>query len=193
MSGLLEKIIFQPLKFQASDHFDKSLQNYIDCVKLEASLNSHSKRWSPFICLMALASVLGLPNQSLYPESGNRHASSIANALILPRERKSVNHSPLHLMWLVCALPQDKKALCMPNHIVPVFVVSNEKEIHPVQNVQLKILFQRIGNAEPISTTSSIPIASFPLIKLIPQNLRESFCRVIIRMSGMKTPLSCQM
>ena len=73
-SGLLETIFSLSITFQASDHFDKSLQKYAGCVKLE--LNSQSRRWNPSTCLMALASILGLPTYSLYPETGNRHAIS---------------------------------------------------------------------------------------------------------------------
>ena len=84
-SGLLETIFSQATTFQANDHFDKSLQNYADCVMLEALFNAQNRRWTLFICLMALESVLGLPIHSIYPETGNRHAACLRNALIHPR------------------------------------------------------------------------------------------------------------
>ena len=64
-SGLLETIFSLSITFQASDHFDKSLQKYAGCVKLE--LNSQSRRWSPSTCLMPLRSILGLLTYPLYP------------------------------------------------------------------------------------------------------------------------------
>ena len=73
-SGLLETIFSLSITFQSNDHFDKPLQKYAGCVKLE--LNSQSRRWNPSTCLMALTSILGLPTYSLYPETGNRHAIS---------------------------------------------------------------------------------------------------------------------
>ena len=60
-SGPLETIFSQVMTFQASDHFDKSLQNYADCVKLEALFNAQNRIWTPFTCLMAQESDLGLP------------------------------------------------------------------------------------------------------------------------------------
>ena len=129
-SGPLETIFSQVITFQASDHFDKSLQNYADCVKLEAVFNAQNRRWTPFTCLMALESDLGLPIHSIYPETGNRHAVSLGNALIHPREMKCVNCILLNLMWSVCA--KGKKALYQPDHIAPVFIINDENQIHSV-------------------------------------------------------------
>ena len=50
-SGLLETIFSLSITFQGSDQFDKSLQNYTGCVKLQ--LNSQSRRWSPSTYIMA--------------------------------------------------------------------------------------------------------------------------------------------
>ena len=129
-SGPLETIFSQVITFQASDHFDKSLQNYADCVKLEALFNAQNRRWTPFTCLMALESDLGLPIHSIYPETGNRHAVSLGNALIHPREMKCVNCILLNLMWSVCA--KGKKALYQPDHFTPVFIINDENQIHSV-------------------------------------------------------------
>ena len=94
----LERIFSQAINIQVSDHFDKSLQNYADCVKLEALFNAQNRIWTPFICLMALESDLGLPIHSIYPVTGSRHAVTLENALFHPREMKCVN-----LIWSVCA------------------------------------------------------------------------------------------
>ena len=129
-SGPLETIFSQVMTFQASDHFDKSLQNYADCVKLEALFNAQNRILTPFTYLMAQESDLGLPIHSIYPETGNRHAVSLGNTLIHPREMKCVNCILLNLMWSVCA--KGKKALYQPDHIAPVFIINDENQIHSV-------------------------------------------------------------
>ena len=126
----LETIFSQAITFQASDHFNKSLQNYADCVKLEALFNAQNRRWTPFICLMALESDLGLPIHSIYPETGSRHAVSLGNALIHPREMKCVNSILLNLIWSVCA--KGKRVLCKPDHIAPVIIFNDENQMHSV-------------------------------------------------------------
>ena len=121
-SGPLETIFSQAITFQVSDHFDKSLQNYADCVKLEALFNAQNRIWTPFICLMALESDLGLPIHSIYPETGSRHAVSLGNALFHPREIKCVN-----LIW-----SKGKRVLYQPDHIAPVIIFNDENQIHSV-------------------------------------------------------------
>ena len=121
----LERIFSQAITIQVSDHFDKSLQNYADCVKLEAIFNAQNRIWTPFICLMALESDLGLPIHSIYPETGSRHAVTLENALFHPREMKCVN-----LIWSVCA--KGKRVLYMPDHIAPVIIFNDENQIHSV-------------------------------------------------------------
>ena len=159
-SGLLETIFFQSISLQASDHFDKSLQNYVDCIKLEALFNSQNGRYSPFICLMALAHVLELPSQSIYPETGSRHAVSLLNALIQPREMQSVHCIPLNLMWSVCAQPKSKKAFYNPDHIVPIFIIDHRSKVHSVQSHQLTLSLPKLRKVESISQTSNISIVA---------------------------------
>ena len=121
----LERIFSQAITIQVSDHFDKSLQNYADCVKLEALFKAQNRIWTPFICLMALESDLGLPIHSIYNETGSRHAVTLGNALFHPREMKCIN-----LIWSVCA--KGKRVLYKPDHIAPVIIFNDENQIHSV-------------------------------------------------------------
>ena len=75
----------QAIIFQASDQFDKSLKNSADCVKLQALFHAQNRRWTQFICLMALESVLGLLIHSIYSETSNRHAFCSTNWSIQER------------------------------------------------------------------------------------------------------------
>ena len=85
-SGLLETIFSLSIAFQASDHFDRSQQNYAGYVMLE--FNPQSRGWSSSTCLMALTSILGLPTHSRCPETGSRHAISPGNAQVHSGEMK---------------------------------------------------------------------------------------------------------
>ena len=149
-SACPESIFLQSITFEASDIFNKSLSNYHDCLKLEALKNCTNRRWSPFICLMAMASVLGLQVRSLYPDTGKDHMENFCNALLLPRESQNKHCSTINLLWSFCVLPKMQSSF-RPNHIVPIFIVKNE-------NVELKV---------PYSKNSHQSKISFPKVKAI--------------------------
>ena len=77
---------------------------------------------------MALESVSRLSIHSIYPETGNRHAVCLRNALIHPKEMECIYCILLNLIWPVCA--KGKKALYQPDHIAPVFIINDENQIH---------------------------------------------------------------
>ena len=84
--GCLEKVIFRSRTFEASDLYNGAMRNFSQCVKVEAVRNCIDRRWSPFICIMALSSVMGLPVLSIYPHSGDEYAAMLSNAILYTRE-----------------------------------------------------------------------------------------------------------
>ena len=82
------------------------------------------------MCLLALKSVLGLPIHLIYPETGSRHAVSLGNALIHPREMKCLNCILLNLIWSVCA--KGKRVLYKLDDVAPVFIINDENQIHSI-------------------------------------------------------------
>ena len=109
-----------------TDLFSKHSCNYAQLVKIEALKNCQVKRWSPFVCLMALASVTGIPIHSLYPETGGvasgKNAVKFFNAVIEPRKMPDDNSYHIHLLWSCFGgSKKDVNPLFRQNHIVPVF------------------------------------------------------------------------
>ena len=88
--------------------------------------NCQNKRWSPFSCLMALSSVLGLDIHSFYPDMGcgvpTSHAHNVFNAVIKPRIEPESTLTPVRLLWTrLDTLMQCCRKSFLPNHIVPLF------------------------------------------------------------------------
>ena len=56
--GSLKKVLSRSITF---DVLDSAKRRFSECVKVETLRNCIDKRWSPFICIMALSNVVGLP------------------------------------------------------------------------------------------------------------------------------------
>jgi len=86
--GLIGRFFQLSHTFEVSDLFNPAQSNYTQLVKFEALKNCQVKRWSPFVCLMALASVTRITIHSLYPETGGvasgMYAVKLFNAMIKP-------------------------------------------------------------------------------------------------------------
>jgi len=86
--GLIGRLFQLSQTFEVSDLFNPGQSNYTQLVKFEALKNCQVKRWSPFVCLMALASVTRITIHSLYPETGGvasgMYAVKLFNAMIKP-------------------------------------------------------------------------------------------------------------
>ena len=151
------------LTFESSDLFDKRIQNYSDSIRLEALLNCQHRRWSPFICMMALSSVLRLPIHSFYPETGGRkgagrHAFNLSNADIEPREKSVAETFPIMLLWsLAAGSRNDLNPSFVPNHIVPLFILKGHSNLVKVMEgpkiKQSKILFAKYKDKKSVAPT----------------------------------------
>ena len=100
--------------------------DYSQCSKLEAFKNCQDKRWSPFVCLMALSSVLGLPVKSYYPDCAKEsYAFRLMNTTIQPRIGTDDLKEPVHLLWTIAGgIKEDLNPRFSPNHVVPLFFLT---------------------------------------------------------------------
>ena len=58
-----------------------------DLVKKEAFLNCHDKKWSSFLCILSLSSVIGKDIRTYYPDSVEIRHKLMFNSLVHPRIR----------------------------------------------------------------------------------------------------------
>ena len=140
-SNLSELMFFRSLSFDASDGFSKTDRNYSQCVKQEALNNCENGRWSPFICIMALSSVIELPITSLFPDTQDKSAVALCNGTLFPR-KTILGKTPIHFLWSVCSVPIDGIKSIRPNHIVPVFILKHTTHVKNQKFSQAKLSFE---------------------------------------------------
>ncbi|XP_046842785.1 uncharacterized protein LOC124447678 isoform X1 [Xenia sp. Carnegie-2017] len=84
-----------------SDYFAQSLNNLLplsvskecldtgyttdELVKQEAILNCNDQKWSSFLCILGLSSVLGRKIHTFYPDSGESRYKLLFNRIVQPR------------------------------------------------------------------------------------------------------------
>ena len=125
LTEIPESVLF-PVALTASG--DKALTDggtRIDGVKAEAVASCEDKQWASLINMMALASVIGTPVYSLYPEVNFRFRPLMIN-LLKPR-RSHVDGTldkPVYFLWSRDGnLDNPPNAWYKPNHIVAVMCV----------------------------------------------------------------------
>lgn len=91
-----------------------------DIVKHEAILNCVDHKWSSFLCMLALASVIGLKITSYYPDNGEEKYKLLFNGTIQPRYLHKDNE--FHILF--CYQGYNTKFF-RPNHYVPIAFGSN--------------------------------------------------------------------
>ena len=90
-------------------------ENLKKSVTSEALNSSRNCTWSPFLCVLALASVTRVNINSVYPFT--KHAG-IFNRLIEPRECQS--DETLDILWCSKNVESEPVGNVIPNHIVPI-------------------------------------------------------------------------
>ena len=73
---------FEIYKFSYATDGSTNQEIFDQIWKISGYGNCQDKRWSPFIYLMALASVIGVPIQSLYPETKSKLAGNITSKVL---------------------------------------------------------------------------------------------------------------
>ena len=153
-AGSLEKVLSRSVTFEASDVLNSAKKNFSECVKVEALRNCIDKRWSPFICIMALSNVVGLPILSIFPDSGDEFAVLLSNATLYPGAKACENSATFNLFLSVSTDLKGSTSF-RPNHIVPVVVINNGEVQANVPKIhQAKIAFPklRIKHSSPSSS-----------------------------------------
>ena len=151
-ANVMEAMFCISLSHEATDLLPDSSKNCSDCVRLEALRNCQDKRWSPFMCLMALSSVINLPiRSSFYPDTRARYAPNLFNARIFPRQASAGFLSPpINLFWsFIGANRKDMNPMFVTNHVVALFVV---KAAHADSCVE---------KLNPLSSTTNSVFCSF--------------------------------
>ena len=67
--GSLKKVLFRSVTFEATNVLTSAKRKFSECTKVEAHRNGINKRWSSFICIMALSNVVGLPTLGMNLQS----------------------------------------------------------------------------------------------------------------------------
>ena len=113
------------------DKLSNISENYSDSIKIEALKKCQDRRQSPFICVMALSSVLGLQvnsfSQSLAEKRLTGHSSNLKNAVLQPREVPGSLNAPINLMFSrEGCLSTVLNSCYKSNHFVPLFVMPGQ-------------------------------------------------------------------
>ena len=166
--GLDKRMLEHYLSLPVSDHLEKT-GNISESIKREALLNCENKRWSPFVCMMAMANVLDLPIHSFYPETGGigtgRNYYNLKNVLLEPRERSE--RPSISLLWTLSGgTLKDLTPSFKPNHVVPLFKVEDipdvEKPVISTSSGQSTISFLK---AKPLLKWQRLHRIQFCIIK----------------------------
>ena len=172
--GLIGRFFQLSHTFEVTDLMNPAECNYSQLVQLEALKNCQAKRWSPFVCLMALASVTGIDIHSLYPKTGSigsgRYAIKLFNAIIKPQSNTESSYSHIHLLRSHYAgSSNDINPSFQSNRIVPVFY------FYIFQPHVNKIICFQEGKKVPSSSTEckTTKMAMFPPL-LMSSNLKQS-------------------
>ena len=107
------------LKLCVSEETFNSGFSHQELVKAEATNSCRDKKWSSFLCILALSSVTNRRIQTFYPEFGDYKYKFFFNQTILPRCFVSIN-------ILFCREGvQDANSPFQPNHFVPLVLRDN--------------------------------------------------------------------
>ena len=114
------------LSFKAADLFEKD--NHLPSVYREALHIAKNFRFSSFLCVLAVSSVIGLPIETYFPTNGNdeilqpNSCESLFNCTVYPRISKSTIHERIHIFRCASLPVEFLKTQKFPeakNHYVP--------------------------------------------------------------------------
>lgn len=102
-------------------------------VQREALENCKDKRWCPFLCVLALSSVMNRTVSSLYPDNGDEKFSKLFNQTVFPRSGHPTHAEKIRILFCY----EGTSLSHQPNHYVPIlFCVINLMLI-------LKVVFRK--------------------------------------------------
>ena len=117
--------------------------------------------WSPFLCVLGLASITQFNIESIYTGCGKEKYKSIFNQIISPRDAVSVKSKCVTILWSILSVFTINCEKFKPEHIVPLVFIddnakakneskkrkSSEPKLNPPK--QSKISFPRSSESEP--------------------------------------------
>ena len=120
----LKNILPMSLSYQALDSCSGLSGDQL--VRQEAILNCHDKKWSSFLCILALASVTNRNIFCYYPDCGEDRFKLLFNCMIEPCPPiKAV--SDLHILFYFEGIAKPGEVF-KPNHFVPlIFQTAGDK------------------------------------------------------------------
>ena len=161
--------LFSSIVSKHGEYFSKTMKNLLplsvsqEClntgltedalVKKEAILNCCDKKWSSFLCILGLASVLGREINSYYPDCGEKRKYMLLNCHIFPRVHFSKALDALNILF--CYEGVIKPGLVFqPNHFVPI--------VFHCRNIKRKLANELISSKKPkTSKPSQFEILNF--------------------------------
>ena len=146
---------FEVVVNEHQDDFGRSLTNLLplsvslecldsrlsgsELVKKEAIVNCHDKKWSSFLCILGLSSVINRNIVTYYPDCGDRRCKLLFNRQIEPRSPSVAAPAADNLYILFCVDGLIKSGdKFKPNHFVPLIFYSTSQKRkqsqHPISN-----------------------------------------------------------
>lgn len=119
MSTILEHAMSN---YASENHSDKKK------ILVQAHLNLDNKAWSPFICILALSSVVSRKIQVVYPKTENIY-EQIFNGTISPRIESAPAKSSLIIMFSMISSLEQFDGKFIANHFVPIFESAESSNI----------------------------------------------------------------
>ena len=117
--------LYHSLTKPIGDTLEEDVTKVEECLRLAALQNCVNKEWSPFVFLLALSNVIGIPIYSFYPKGIYKFGSPIVcNAHIFPRDSAPVLTDPIRLLWMTDSCYATSKPL-NANHFVPFFYIKS--------------------------------------------------------------------
>ena len=130
-----------------------------DLVKQEAILNCNDKKWSTFLCILGLSSVLGRNIHTYYPDCGEERYKVFLNGLVKPRLPTKEALDDLHILF--CYEGRIKPGdTFQPNHFVPLLFYTNQHK-RKLSGVQSSSSSKKTKSSsiENIFTASKMPLS----------------------------------
>ena len=120
----LSGVLIACVSFECSDQFKLiSNESVSEIIKMEALINCQTNKFSSFLCLIALSSVLNFPIRSIYPDFGLEKFKKLFNTIIYPFcSIKNQNQNILNILWCntdIISVMQNNSNWS-PNHFVPI-------------------------------------------------------------------------
>ena len=72
------------IRFDSAAIYSSEKKNFNECIHKEVILNLNNKRWSPMMCMLAIASVIGIDIKSIYPNAEPNRYEEMYNFVINP-------------------------------------------------------------------------------------------------------------